>query len=107
MIPETRHASTSRFAGILVLLALAGPALADAPRIAGIEPWQRPAGAPTVAAAAPDPNALHGVSKPVPESIERFVKDQGHWYTPFTRPGMPPPYDLRGWHSQPSTTEKR
>jgi hypothetical protein len=41
--------------------------------------------------------ALHGVDKPVPASLA-WLKDQGAWYTPFNHPGMPGPYDLRGWH---------
>jgi hypothetical protein len=37
------------------------------------------------------------VSQPYPASL-RFLEDQGNWYTPFNRPGMLPPYDIRGWH---------
>lgn len=75
---------------------------ADTVPIAGLSPSQRPAGAPQITKAAPpDPaRALHGISTPIPASL-KFLDDQGNWYTPFTEPGMPPPYDLRGWHSKP------
>ncbi len=33
-----------------------------------------------------------------PASLVRMKGSQGEWYTPFSRPGMPGPYDLRGWH---------
>ena len=33
-----------------------------------------------------------------PGSIVKFLADQGAWYTPFTHPGMPGYYDLRGMH---------
>lgn len=45
--------------------------------------------------------AEHGITAPTPEAIKSFLKDQGAWYTPFSRPGMTGPYDIRGWHSQP------
>jgi hypothetical protein len=75
---------------------------ADTVPIAGLSPWQRPTGAPRITTAPPpDPTrALHGISTPIPASL-KFLDDQGSWYTPFTEPGMPPPYDLRGWHSKP------
>jgi hypothetical protein len=41
--------------------------------------------------------ALTGISQPFPYSL-RFLEDQGNWYTPFNRPGMPGRYDIRGWH---------
>lgn len=75
--------------------------VACAGQVAGLEPYQRPVGAPVVTSTTPDANALHGVIKPVPDSIEKFMKDQGNWHTPFTQPGMPGPYDIRGWHSKP------
>lgn len=78
-------------------------AIAAAPNfpIAGTAPSLRPAGAPVIASVQHDPAwfaaALTGVSQPYPVSL-RFLEDQGDWYTPFNRPGMLPPYDLRGWH---------
>ncbi|MBK8524567.1 MAG: hypothetical protein IPL58_10920 [Betaproteobacteria bacterium] len=41
--------------------------------------------------------ALHGITTPPPASLS-FLDDQGGWYTPFSEPGMPAPYDLRNWH---------
>ena len=71
--------------------------------MAGISPWQRPLGAPVITTV-DHPGAwytagLHGVSRPYPYSL-RFLEDQGNWYTPFIRPGMPGRYDIRGWHDQ-------
>jgi len=41
---------------------------------------------------------LHGIKPPIPESIQRWAKDQGGWFNPFVYPGMTGRYDLRGWH---------
>ncbi len=72
--------------------------------IAGTSPSVRPANAPKITkvdhGAAWYERALHGLSAPYPSSF-RFLENQGHWYTPFDHPGMPGPYDLRGWHTQP------
>jgi hypothetical protein len=69
--------------------------------IAGMTPWQRPAGAPVITEVVRTPawygQALTGISQPFPYSL-RFLEDQGNWYTPFNRPGMPGRYDIRGWH---------
>jgi hypothetical protein len=89
---------------VLLLSLLAGTAAAEFP-VAGTQPYARPAGAPTVTEVRRDEawyaRALTGVSQPIPPSL-RWLDDQGNWYTPFTRPGMPPPYDIRGWHSGPA-----
>ncbi len=73
---------------------------ADYP-IAGLTPWQRPAGAPVINSVDRDSawfrRALTGISRPYPASL-RFLDNQGNWYTPFNRPGMTAPYDIRGWH---------
>lgn len=77
--------------------------------IAGTAPQQRPANAPTVP---PVTNrskewyqkALTGVSEPYPPSLN-FLDNQGNWYTPFTRPGMVGPYDIRRWHSKTNKGE--
>jgi len=53
----------------------------------------------------PDETALHGIVPPAPDSL-RFLRDQGNWYTPFSRPGMPGLYDIRGWHSNPPAAGK-
>lgn len=71
--------------------------------VAGTMPWQRPPGAPVITSVdhpgAWYTAALHGVTRPYPYSL-RFLEDQGNWHTPFNRPGMPGPYDIRGWHQQ-------
>ncbi len=69
--------------------------------IAGLAPHERPVGAPFVSEVIKDEGwysrALHGVSEPYPPSLG-FLDNQGNWYTPFTRPGMPGRYDIRGLH---------
>ena len=69
--------------------------------VAGLTPQVRPEGAPVIAAfdqtADWRDRALGGVSKPHPPGLA-FLDSQGAWYTPFIHPGMPGPYDLRGWH---------
>jgi hypothetical protein len=69
--------------------------------IAGTQPSQRPANAPVITTVnhtgAWYTEALHGVVRPYPHSL-RFLEDQGAWHTPFNRPGMPGPYDIRGWY---------
>ena len=74
---------------------MADPAIADATRS------QRPEGAPRITdvdrSGSWYRHALKGVTRPYPHSL-RFLEDQGNWYTPFNRPGMPGPYDIRGWH---------
>ena len=90
------------------LLLLTGAESAAAAPVAGLAPNMRPAEAPTVTAPlAQDAAPLHGISKPTPESVEKFMRDQGNWYTPFTVPGMPGPYDIRGWHSSHPAAGKR
>lgn len=80
----------------------AGAADASATFIAGLAPQRRPEGAPVVRefAAGADwkARALTGIAAPVPPSLG-FLDRQGAWYTPFDRPGMPGPYDLRQWHA--------
>ena len=71
--------------------------------IAGLTPAQRPAGAPTIRAVVKpknwDERFLFGVAQPYPRSLA-WRADQGAWFTPFNRPGMTGPYDLRGWHGK-------
>ncbi|MBK7536646.1 MAG: hypothetical protein IPI49_15015 [Myxococcales bacterium] len=69
--------------------------------VAGRSPSLRPADSPKITSvdhgAAWYARALRGLTPPYPSSF-RFLEDQGNWYTPFDHPGMPGPYDLRGWH---------
>ncbi len=73
--------------------------------VAGTKPDQRPADAPVVHELEKNgawyDHALTGVDSPYPYSL-RFLEDQGAWFTPFTRPGMTGPYDIRGWHQSHS-----
>ena len=79
--------------------------------VAGLAPYQRPAGAPVIRDlnhdAAWRARALTGIGAPVPASL-RFLDDQGAWYTPFNHPGAPGYYDLRQWFSgAPQSTVKQ
>ena len=88
---------------ILALLFVAGavaPARAQS-YVAGTQPDRRPEGAPRVQAFEKSPKwqkaATAGVARPIPPSL-KFLDDQGAWFTPFTRPGMPGRYDIRKLH---------
>ena len=69
--------------------------------IAGLNPDQRPEGAPVIEWVRHDKvwyqRALTGVVMPYPRTLI-FLEHQGDWYTPFNYPGMKGPYDIRGWH---------
>lgn len=71
--------------------------------IGGSTPDVRPANAPVIVTVKKDnawyKQALKGIGTPYPASL-KFLEDQGNWYTPFTVPGMPAPYDIRGLHSK-------
>jgi len=88
---------------LVVFVGISGVAAANEAQypVAGITPYQRPANAPVITDFEKNTNwyaeALHGVTRPYPSSL-RFLEDQGPWSTPFNRPGMLPPYDIRGWH---------
>lgn len=91
-------------AALAVACVIAGSPLAsaqDVPHVAGVAPDRRAGWAPSITT--PDrpadwhERAYAGIATP-PPPLE-FLKDQGGWYTPFTRPGMPGPYDIRGLHS--------
>jgi hypothetical protein len=92
-------------ATVVLIFALPGIAPAAEPPgasfVAGLAPHQRPKGAPTIREFASDPSwraqALTGIAEPVPPSLG-FLSNQGAWYTPFNRPGMPGYYDLRQWY---------
>lgn len=68
--------------------------------IAGLNPSERPAGAPVIRQLQRPQSwfahALTGITPPYPPSL-KFLEDQGDWYTPFIHPGMPGRYDIRGW----------
>ncbi|MBL8589737.1 MAG: hypothetical protein JNK46_14495 [Methylobacteriaceae bacterium] len=88
----------------LVLSALVisgGFALAQDYPIAGLQPDRRPEAAPKITAHSRDKAFLdryhRGVTPPFPTTLG--AQDQGAWYTPFNRAGMPPPYDPRGWYA--------
>ncbi len=93
-----RTLSTS---AVLFAFITAAPAASGEYAVAGVEPHQRPANAPTITKVHKDKawydQALTGVEPPYPTSF-RFLEDQGNWHTPFNRPGMTGPYDIRGWH---------
>jgi len=70
------------------------------PFVAGVVPDRRPDSAPRITTidrpADWQVKAHAGIATPPPPLS--FLKDQGGWYTPFTLPGMPGPYDIRGLH---------
>ena len=67
--------------------------------VAGLTPYERPAGAPVKAEVVGlGERGLRGIEGVPPASLERLKGSQGEWYTPFSRAGMTGPYDLRGWH---------
>lgn len=88
------------------LLAMAPAKLLAEEFIAGAEPSQRPVGAPVLASftrnAAWYRIALSGIEAPPYPFSLRFLEDQGAWYTPFNRPGLTGPYDIRNWHASAS-----
>ena len=87
----------------LALVAMMNTAVAADYPIAGVNPDQRPAGAPVITQVDKEGawynRALTGISTPYPYSLH-FLENQGNWYTPFIHPGMSTPYDIRGWHSE-------
>ncbi len=93
---------------LFAILALTGlqfnlsvPASAEPRVVGGITPDRRPEGLPKITSFEFDQKqALHGVSKPIPPSIEQWLDDQGAWFTPFSHPGMTGPYDIRNWHEK-------
>lgn len=89
--------------GLAVVIHLPAPLSAQEASafVAGTAPDRRPQGAPVITQyEKPDAwfaAARRGISEPYPKSLD-FLKDQGGWFNPFTRPGMTGPYDIRGWH---------
>jgi hypothetical protein len=96
----------------LTVLFVAGLSMAGAEDfVAGTEPSQRPAGAPVLLSFTKDAawyrTALSGIEAPPYPFSLRFLEDQGAWYTPFNRPGLTGPYDIRNWHGSGSTGASR
>lgn len=78
------------------------------PYVAGMAPHVRPVNAPVIREVKQTlewrQKALQGIGEPVPASL-KFLNDQGAWYTPFDRAGMPGYYDLRQMHVVPAKTK--
>lgn len=91
---------------IVVVVSLVGATSVAVARdypMAGLTPDRRPEGAPVVVQnnRAPkwEERFFFGITGKRPASLA-WSADQGSWYTPFDRPGMTGPYDIRGWHSR-------
>lgn len=87
--------------GLFLMAPAPANAAADEVFVAGVAPDRRPANAPKVMVAMHPQawyvRAVSGVVAPYPQSLF-FLDNQGDWFTPFNRAGMPGPYDIRGWH---------
>ncbi len=101
-----KYGSLFTLSGALLLSAVflfAGLGGASAARyIAGVEPDKRRADIPVITQVKKDAawqaRALTGLSRPYPEHVLQFLKDQGNWFSPFLHPGMVDRYDIRKWH---------
>jgi hypothetical protein len=87
--------------GVLLLFSASSVVVANGQTVvAGLQPDRRPE-APRIQVFEKSPQwerrAMAGVVKPFPPSL-KFVTDQGGWYTPIIRPGMPGRYDIRRLH---------
>ncbi len=95
-------------AAAYMVLSVTSATSQDDPHVAGLTPDQRPAWAPKITTVVRSPDweerAVAGIATPLPPLP--FLKDQGNWYTPFTRPGMLGPYDIRGLHSHGPPAKK-
>ena len=98
----------SLLTALMTLTAWAGDSAVSYP-VAGLVPYERPAGAPVIRkferTEAWRAGALRGISTPVPASLS-FLDNQEAWYTPFNRRGMPDYYDLRKLHVAQSPSVK-
>lgn len=92
--------TTTAISALPFIIMCSANAESDYP-VAGTQPSQRPQGAPVIEWVKHEKRwyeeALTGINQPYPRSLW-FLDSQGNWYTPFNHPGMPAPYDLRGWH---------
>jgi len=81
--------------------------VAEPDYVAGLHPYQRPAGAPQVTEAYRTPEqlerALYGVERPIPGNVEAIAAT-GNWWVSLRQPGMTHPYDLRNWHDAGTTS---
>jgi hypothetical protein len=79
--------------------------------IAGVNPDQRPEGAPVYSvehkSKAWFKTALTGIGNPfsMPSAAVAIIQ-HGNWYTPFVVPGMVNNYDIRGFHSSSNNQTK-
>ncbi len=91
-----------KIAAIVAVVIASATSVSAEPFIAGVNPSERPEGAPVITTYVKDgawyAQALTGVSQPYPWTL-RFLENQGAWFTPFIHPGMTGPYDIRGWHN--------
>ena len=73
--------------------------------VAGLQPDRRPPGAPVITEAnftsEQMARFLRGIEGQPPGNVTTIVAT-GQWYVPMRHPGMPAPYDLRGWHATPT-----
>lgn len=80
------------------ILTAAEMAIAEEPVVAGVNPTERLARAPGITEFTNDgagyTDALSGAELPYPACL-KFFEDQGPRYTPFTRPGMTGPCEIR------------
>ncbi len=71
--------------------------------VGGSTPDKRPSHVPSIEKMVKDADryatALTGLYRPYPLGM-KFLERQGVWYTPFNRPGMTGPYDMRSWHER-------
>ena len=109
VVNDKRVKALYLISAVLFFIWQASFAFAEYP-IAGVNPDKRPKGAPKITSLEREANwydkALQGVEAPYPPSL-RFLDNQGNWYTPFTRPGMRGPYDIRQWHPKEARSEKK
>ena len=91
-----------RLIAIALISTAAGAGAAEYP-VAGLAPDRRPESAPTIVnfvrPSGWERRFFAGVAEPRPESLS-WSANQGGWYTPFDRPGMIGPYDIRNWRSK-------
>ena len=98
-----RDRARNRVQTMALAFLLSSPALplhaAGPGYVGGLTPYERPVGAPVKAEVTGlGERGFQGIEGVPPASLVRMKGSQGEWYTPFSRPGMPGPYDLRGWH---------